>query len=49
MAATIEERLAALEAAVAALTEPPTDYYTSKYSGEEIDELLDKISALPNQ
>ncbi len=43
--ATVEERLAALEEAVAALTTPPTDYYTSKYSGEEIDALLDKVSA----
>lgn len=43
--ATVEERLTALEEAVAALTTPPTDYYTSKYSGEEIDALLDKVSA----
>lgn len=45
---TVEERLAALEAAVAAMkaANEPTEYYTSKYSGEEIDALLDKVSAM---
>lgn len=36
-----EERLAALEAQMAALVEPPTEYYTSRYSGEEIDKGID--------
>ena len=36
-----EERLAALEAQMAALVEPPTEYYTSRYSGEEIDKGVD--------
>lgn len=38
--ATIEElqqQVAALSAQVAAITAPPTDYYTSQYDGEEID------------
>ena len=26
--------------------EEPTEYYTMKYSGEEIDELLDKVAAM---
>ena len=34
---TTDERLAALEAKLDALTAPPSDYYTSRYSGEEID------------
>lgn len=38
---TTEERLAALEAQIAALVEPPTEYYTSRYSGEEIDKGID--------
>lgn len=36
-----EERLAALKAQMAALVEPPTEYYTSRYSGEEIDKGVD--------
>lgn len=41
---TTEERLAALETKLAALTETtPTTYYTHKYSGEEIDDAVDKI------
>jgi len=36
-----EERLAALEAQMAALVEPTTEYYTSRYSGEEIDKGID--------
>lgn len=44
---TVEERLAALEQEVAALkaSPEPTEYYVSKYSGEEIDALLDKVAA----
>ena len=43
MEKTVEERLSELEAAVKGLraAEEPTQYYTSKYSGEEIDALLD--------
>lgn len=44
---TIEERLAALEAKLAALTETtPTTYYEHQYSGEEIDNAVSR--ALPN-
>lgn len=45
--ATTEERLAALEAQMAALTATtPTTYYTHQYSGEEIDNAVSR--ALPN-
>ena len=37
----LEERVKALEQA-----QNPTEYYTSKYSGEEMDALLDKIAAM---
>lgn len=41
---TTEERLAALETKLAQLTATtPTEYYTHKYSGEEIDDAVDKI------
>ena len=40
---TTDERLAALEAKMDALTAPPSDYYTSRYSGEEIDALLSSV------
>lgn len=44
---TIEERLAALEAKLAALTDTtPTTYYEHQYSGEEIDNAVAR--ALPN-
>lgn len=46
--ATIEElqqQVAALSAQVAAITAPPTDYYTSQYDGEEIDAAIGR--ALP--
>lgn len=44
---TIEERLAALETKLAALTETtPTNYYAHQYSGEEIDNAVAR--ALPN-
>lgn len=47
---TTEERLAALETLVAGLSasqtaETPSSYYTSKYSGEKIDALLDWVAA----
>ena len=42
---TLEEQVAMLGAAAVANAEP-SGYYTSKYSGEEIDALLDKIAAL---
>ncbi|WP_191435078.1 hypothetical protein [Flavonifractor sp. An112] len=47
MEKTVEERLSELEAAVKGLraAEEPTQYYTSKYSGEEIDALLDVVAA----
>lgn len=44
--ATLEEleaRIAVLEQAQA---QTPAEYYTSKYSGEEMDALLDKIAAM---
>ena len=44
---TTEERLAALEAKMAQLTDTrPTTYYTHQYSGEEIDNAVSR--ALPN-
>lgn len=43
---TTDERLAALEAKLDALTAPPSDYYTSRYSGEEIDAA---IAAVPGK
>ena len=44
---TVEERLDALEKEFAAIkaVQEPTEYYTSKYSGEEIDALLDVVAA----
>ena len=38
--ATLEERIAALETQLAALTAPPTEYYTLSKTGEELDALL---------
>ena len=48
MELTLEERVAALERKLSAreAAEEPTEYYTSKYSGEQIDELLDKVAAM---
>nr|DAM26199.1 MAG TPA: UPF0352 protein [Caudoviricetes sp.] len=48
MELTLEERVAALERELLAreAVEEPTEYYTSKYSGEQIDELLDKVAAM---
>lgn len=44
---TLEERVSALEEALAAraTAEEPTEYYTMKYSGEQIDALLDIVAA----
>ena len=33
----LEAQVAALKAQVEQITAPPTDYYVSRYSGEEID------------
>lgn len=45
MAQTMEERVAALEERLAALTATtPSGYYTSKYSGEELDAMLDWVA-----
>lgn len=52
---TVEQRLTDLENQVSALQlqalsdKEPTSYYTSKYSGEEIDALLDKVAALTQE
>lgn len=35
--ATLEERVAALEAQLSALTTPPTEYYTMAETGEAVD------------
>lgn len=43
----LQQQLAALSARVDALTTPPDDYYTSKYSGEEIDAGIAKTESLP--
>ena len=44
---TVEERLAALEGRVKDLEDAQGEgSYVSKYSGEEIDALLDKVSAM---
>lgn len=45
--ATIEEltaKVAELEQQMAAITAPPTEYYTSAYSGEEIDAAVKRVS-----
>lgn len=45
--ATIEElaaKVAELEQQMATITAPPTEYYTSAYSGEEIDAAVKKVS-----
>ena len=52
---TIEERLSALEQRISTMElqalaeETHTIYYTSKYSGEEIDALLDKVAAMTQE
>lgn len=43
---TLEELTARVQALEAAQAAEPTTYYTSKYSGEEIDALLDKVAEL---
>lgn len=43
----LQQQLAALSARVDAITTPPDDYYTSKYSGEEIDAGIEKTGSLP--
>lgn len=47
MAITIEElaaKVAELEQQMAAITVPPTEYYTSTFSGEEIDAAIKKVN-----
>lgn len=47
MATTIEElaaKVAGLEQQMAAITVPPTEYYTSIFSGEEIDAAIKKVN-----
>lgn len=48
MELTLEKRVAALERELSSreAAEEPAGYYTSKYSGEEIDALLDKVAAM---
>ena len=41
--ATIEERIAALETRLAALTAPPTDYYTMAEPGETVDAAVQAV------
>lgn len=45
---TLEERVAALEARLDALAPDgePEGYYTHKYTGEEMDALLDRVAAM---
>lgn len=43
--ATLEELEARVKALEDARAETPTSYYTSKYSGEEMDALLDIVAA----
>lgn len=41
--ATIEERITALETKLAALTAPPTDYYTMAETGETVDAAVQAV------
>ena len=41
--ATIEERITALETQLAALTAPPTDYYTMAETGETVDATVQAV------
>ena len=41
--ATIEERVAALERQLAALTAPPTEYYTMAETGETVDAAVQAV------
>ena len=44
--ATLEELEARVQALEDARAAEPTSYYTSKYSGEEMDALLDRVAAM---
>lgn len=41
--ATLEERVTALETKMAALTAPPTDYYTMAETGETVDAAVQAV------
>ena len=41
--ATLEERVVALETQLAALTAPPTDYYTMAETGETVDAAVQAV------
>lgn len=41
--ATLEERIAVLETKLAALTVPPTDYYTMAETGEAVDAAVQAV------
>ena len=43
--ATIEERITALETQLAALTAPPTDYYTLAETGEAVDAAVQAVKS----
>lgn len=43
--ATLEERVAALETQLAALTTPPTDYYTMAETGEAVDAAVQAVKS----
>lgn len=43
--ATSEERVAALETQLAALTTPPTDYYTMAETGEAVDAAVQAVKS----
>lgn len=43
--ATIEERITALETKIAALTAPPTDYYTMAETGETVDAAVQAVKS----
>lgn len=43
--ATIEERITALETRLAALTAPPTDYYTMAETGETVDAAVQAVKS----
>lgn len=40
----LQQQLAELQAKVNAITSPPEDYYTSRYSGEELDNIADNAN-----
>lgn len=43
--ATLEERVVALETQLAALTTPPTDYYTMAETGETVDAAVQAVKS----